>query len=98
MRRYLLRGISRIASEQFPDRSKRQVELTKHRHELRAFKLRVVVVPVARASVDPRGDQHTEFIVESKCLYRKARPTRELTDADFFHPVHSLVIAPNSTA
>ena len=68
VRRYLLRGIDRIAYEQFPDRCKRQVELTQHRHEARRFELRDVVVAIARGFVDARGHQHTELVVETQRL------------------------------
>jgi hypothetical protein len=96
MLRYSVCSIYRIAYEQFLDHRKRQIKLTQHRHETSRFELRVVVVAIARVSVNPRGNQHTEFVVQAKGLDRKARSSRELADADFFHTAHFLVVTLDS--
>ena len=95
VRRYPLRGINRIACEQFLDRGKRQVELAQHRYKARRFELRDVVVAIARGFVNTRGHQHTELVVETERLNRQTRPPCELANADFFHASYSLVVEPH---
>jgi hypothetical protein len=87
------RRIGRIAREQFPDRRERQLQLAQHHHKASVVELGGVVVAIAARLVDARGHQHPALAVEAQCPQRKAGPSGELSDADFFH-ADSLVTGP----
>ena len=80
-----LRRIGRIAREQPLDRRERQLQLAHHHDKVRLVELGRAVVAIARRLIDTRRHQHPAFVVQAKCLQRKARPSRELPDADLFH-------------
>jgi len=87
------RRVGRSAREQLLDRRERQLQLAQHHDKACLVELGRVVVAITACLVDARGNQHPAFVVEAECLQRKAGPSGELPDADFFH-ADSLVAGP----